>query len=115
MRRRTVLQGLLLAAAMPAGALLSKARATPGAGTLVVFDDRYPASRELANGATSRLELGAERGTRWKRLRELRHAGAIVGLTLWSDHLQVRAALESTGKRVRRIQRVGSLFYWEMA
>ena len=48
-------------------------------------------------------------------LRRLRPDGRVVGLTSWSDLVQVRGLLEQRGSRLHAQARCGRLFYWEMA
>ena len=112
--RRSLMQGLLATA----GAVYTgtgHTRAAPPR-TLLVYDSRLPTSRALIerhNGPT--VDLAHERSHRWRCLRSLRSRGPVVGLTSWSDLVQVRAVLEPRGLRIRAEARRGRLFYWVMA
>lgn len=112
--RRSVLQGLLVAAtAMSTGT--SQALSLPS-DSLLVYDSGLPESRAFASRHTGRpVDLADERANRWQSLRSHRSTATVVGLTSWSDLVQVRAALEPRGLRMRAEARCGQLYYWEMA
>jgi hypothetical protein len=111
--RRSLINGLAATMSMvtPVGA---RAFALPSE-ALFICDSRFAASRALrARHAGPSIDLEHEREHRWQRLRGLRGRGPIVGLTGWTDLVQVRAALEPGGLRVRVEARRGPLYYWEM-
>jgi hypothetical protein len=112
--RRAVLQGALCAvAAVSAGS--GRVRAVPS-DALLVYDSRVSPSQALARLHAGRaVDLAHEHANLWRTLRSLRPSGVIVGLTSWSDLVQVRGLLESRGCRLRAEARCGRLFYWEMA
>ena len=112
--RRSVLQSALLAAtAGSAGSI--QALAEPSV-ALVVFDSRKPRSLSFrARHSARALDVAAEHATRWRGLREWRAAGSVVGLTTWSDLVQIRSLLGEQRKRLRAEVRCGKLVYWEMA
>lgn len=112
--RRSVLQGLLVAAtAMSTGT--SQALSLPS-DSLLVYDSGLPESRALASRHTGRsVDLADERANRWQSLRSHRSTATVVGLTSWSDLVQVRVALEPRGLRMRAELRCSQLYYWEMA
>jgi hypothetical protein len=111
--RRGVLKGFAVAAATAATGA-SHAFVPPRA--LLVYDSRVAASLALTEKhAGAAVDLVEERAERWRTLRSLRSRGPVIGLTGWSDFVQVRAALEPRGLRVRAEARCGRLFYWEMS
>ncbi len=112
--RRSVLQGLLVAAAtVSTGA--SQALSLPP-GSLLVYDSGLPESCALASRhAGQAVDLADERANRWQSLRSHRSTATVVGLTSWSDLVQVRAALEPRGVRLCAEAPCGRLYYWEMA
>ena len=111
--RRSLLKGTLVTATAAAlGA--SRMRLDPGA--LLVYDSRLPQSQALQQSHVGRaIDLAHEHANRWGNLRRLRPDGRVVGLTSWSDLVQVRGLLEQRGSRLRAQARCGRLFYWEMA
>jgi len=83
---------------------------------LLVYDSRLPQSRALRSAYAGRvLDLAYEQVNLWRNLRNLRPDGRVVGLTSWSDYVQVRSLLEERRSRLRAETRFGRLFYWEMA
>ena len=112
--RRSVLQGVLCAAAVPPVGCVGVT--TAAAVDLVVYDSRLAPSRALQGryvGAA--IDVARERANRWQELRATRPAGRVIGLTTWSDLVQARGLLEGQRKRLRIEARCGALFYWEMA
>jgi hypothetical protein len=109
-----MLQGTLGAAAtLATGA--SSALAVP-AQALLVYDSRLPQSGALGSAYAGRvLDLAYEQVNLWRNVRNLRPGGRVVGLTSWSDYVQVRSLLEERRSRLRVEARCGRLFYWEMA
>ena len=82
----------------------------------LVYDSRLPQSRALRSAYAGRvLDLAYEQVNLWRNLRNLRPGGRVVGLTSWSDYVQVRSLLEERRSRLRAEARCGRLFYWEMA
>jgi hypothetical protein len=111
--RRSVLQGAVLAAATISTRAHGELAVPPTA--LLVFDSRLPQSRALELDHAGRsIDLAHEYANLWRDLRRLRASGRVVGLTRWSDLVQVRALLEERGRRLRAEVRCGRLFYWEM-
>lgn len=114
--RRSVLQGVLVAAAT-AGAGQALA-GTALAGTpvpLIVFDSRLPQSRAWSNDYSSRsIDVAHEHAHFWRNLRAGIPEGPVHGLTRWSDFVLVRTLLEEKGFRLLRQARRGDLFQWEM-
>jgi hypothetical protein len=109
--RRSVLKCALVAAA----AVLGTSRTRPEPGALLVFDSRLPQSLALQRSHAGRsIDLAHEHANLWGDLRRLRSSGNVVGLTRWSDLVQVRGLLEERGSRLRAQARCGRLFYWEM-
>ena len=112
--RRSVLQGALVAAGALATGAGGELAVPPAA--LLVYDSRLPQSRALAIRHAGRsVDLAHEHANLWRTLRRLRIRGRVVGLTGWSDLVQVRALLGERGRRLRAEVRCGRLFYWEMA
>jgi hypothetical protein len=112
--RRTLLQGLLVAAGTVSTGT-GWAISVP-AMALLVYDSRLPQSRTLKHRHGGRsIDLAHEHANFWRHLRTLRYDGRVVGLTSWSDLVQVRGLLEEQGKRLRAEAPCGPLFYWEMA
>ena len=112
--RRAVLQGALVSAATLATGTSNAIAVTPQA--LLVYDSRLPQSRALRSAHAGRvLDLAYEQVNLWRNLRSLRAGGRVVGLTCWSDYVQVRSLLEERRSRLRAEARCGRLFYWEMA
>ena len=110
--RRSLLKCALVAAAAVPGT--SGPRPEPG--VLLVYDSRLPQSLALQQSHVGRaIDLAHEHANRWENLRRLRPDGRVVGLTSWSDLVQVRGLLEQRGSRLRAQARCGRLFYWEMA
>jgi hypothetical protein len=108
--RRSVLQGVLIAAAAGAGEAWA---ATPV--SLVVYDGRLPQSRVWSDRyASPSIDVAHEHAHLWRNLRAAQPSGRIVGLTSWSDLVLVRTLLAERGKRVRTEARCGRLMYWEM-
>ena len=112
--RRLVLKGALAAAAS-ASAVMAHAVAMPAA-AMVVYDSRLPQSRAL-RGRNFRcaIDVADEHANFWRTLRGAVPRGGVVGLTTWSDLVQVRGLLEQKGLRLRTEARCGRLFYWEMS
>ena len=112
--RRAMLQGTLGAATTLATGASSALAVPPQA--LLVYDSRLPQSRALRSAYAGRvLDLAYEQVNLWRNLRNLRPGGRVVGLTSWSDYVQVRSLLEERRSRLRAEARCGRLFYWEMA
>lgn len=112
--RRLVLKGALLAAAS-ACAAPRRAAAMPSE-TMVVYDSRLPQSRELLRqNSRCAVDLADEHANFWRILRRTAPRGRVVGLTAWSDLVQVRGLLEEKGLRLRVEAHCGRLFYWEMS
>ena len=112
--RRAMLQGALVAAATLATGTSNAIAMPPQA--LLVYDSRLPQSRALLSAHAGRvLDLAYEQANLWRNLRNLRPGGRVVGLTSWSDYVQVRSLLEERRSRLRAEARCGRLFYWEMA
>ena len=112
--RRAMLQGTLVSAATLATGTSSAMAMPPRA--LLVYDSRLPQSRALRGAYAGRvLDLAYEQVNLWRNLRKLRPDGRVVGLTSWSDYVQVRSLLEERRSRLRAETRFGRLFYWEMA
>ena len=110
--RRSLLKCALVAAAAVPGT----SRLRPEPGVLLVYDSRLPQSLALQQSHAGRaIDLAHEHANRWGNLRRLRPDGRVVGLTSWSDLVQVRGLLEQRGSRLRAQARCGRLFYWEMA
>ena len=111
--RRSVLKGAL--AAVAAGSAGSTALGVRS-DALLVFDSRLRQSREFATThAGPLIDLAREHATLWRQLRGLRTRGSVIGLTRWSDFVQVRSLLAERGSRLRAQARCGRLFYWELA
>jgi hypothetical protein len=109
-----MLQGTLGAATTLATGASSVLAVPPQA--LLVYDSRLPQSRALRSAYAGRvLDLAYEQVNLWRNLRNLRPGGRVVGLTSWSDYVQVRSLLEERRSRLRAEARCGRLFYWEMA
>jgi hypothetical protein len=112
--RRLVLKGALLAAAS-ACAATGRAAGMPSE-PMVVYDSRLPQSRELLRQNSGRaIDVADEHANFWRTLRGTAPRGRVVGLTSWSDLVQVRGLLEEKGLRLRAEARCGRLFYWEMS
>jgi hypothetical protein len=111
--RRSVLQGALVAAAAVSTGTTRDLAVPPAA--LLVYDSRLPQSSALKRRHVGQsIDLAHEHANFWRNLRSLRASGTVVGLTCWSDYVQVRALLEERRKRLRTEARWGPLFYWEM-
>ncbi len=111
--RRSALKGIAVVAATAATGM---SHAFVPSRTLLVYDSRVEPSRALGASHTGpSVDLVEERAERWRTLRNLRSRDPVTGLTSWSDFVQVRAALEPRGLRVRTETRRGRLFYWEMS
>jgi hypothetical protein len=112
--RRAMLQGALVAAATLATGTSNAIAVPPRA--LLVYDSRLPQSCALRSAYAGRvLDLAYEQVNLWRNLRNLRPGVRVVGLTSWSDYVQVRSLLEERRSRLRAETRFGRLFYWEMA
>jgi hypothetical protein len=112
--RRALLQGVLVSAATLATGTSNVIAMPPQA--LLVYDSRLPQGRALRSAHAGRvLDLAYEQVDLWRNLRNLRPGGRVVGLTSWSDYVQVRSLLEERRSRLRAEARCGRLFYWEMA
>lgn len=82
---------------------------------LVVFDSRHPASRALAKGmGLPTLDISREDANFWRGLRGVLPAGAVIGLTGWSDFVIARGMLEEKGRRLVEEVPYGALFRWKM-
>ncbi len=111
--RRLVLKGALLAAA--SATLTGRASAMPCA-SMIIYDSRLPQSRRLLGRYSWRaVDLAEEHANLWRTLRGTAPRGRVIGLTAWSDLVQVRSLLEGKGLRLRLEARCGRLFYWEMS
>ena len=111
--RRSVLTGTLVTAT---AAVLGASRMPISSGAVLVYDSRLPQSIALQQSHVGRaIDLAHEHANRWENLRRLRPDGRVVGLTSWSDLVQVRGLLEQRGSRLHAQARCGRLFYWEMA
>jgi len=109
-------RSLLKCALVAATAVPGTSRLRPEPGVLLVYDSRLPQSLALQQSHVGRaIDLAHEHANRWENLRRLRPDGRVVGLTSWSDLVQVRGLLEQRGSRLRAQARRGRLFYWEMA
>jgi hypothetical protein len=112
--RRAMLQLALVSAATLATGTSNAIAVPPQA--LLVYDSRLPQSSALRSAHAGRvLDLAYEQANLWRNLRNLRPGGRVVGLTSWSDYVQVRSLLEEQRSRLRAETRFGRLFYWEMA
>ena len=112
--RRLVLKGALLASAS-ACAATGRAVGMPSA-ALIVYDSRLAQSRGLlGQNARSVVDVAHEHANFWRALRGAAPRGRVIGLTSWSDLVQVRGLLEEKGLRLRQQVRRGALFYWEMS
>jgi hypothetical protein len=112
--RRSVLQAALVAAASLVMGRSHETAVPPTA--LLVYDSRLPLSRALNNRHLGHsIDLAVEHATLWRKLRDLRSGGAVVGLTSWSHYVHVRALLGEHGWRLSAEARRDRLFYWEMA
>jgi hypothetical protein len=112
--RRSVLQCALVAAAALAMRASREIGVPPAA--LLVYDSRLPQSRAFKRRHVGpSIDLAHEHANYWRGLRSLRSSGTVVGLTCWTDYVQVRALLEERRRRLRMEMRSGRLFYWEMA
>ena len=112
--RRALVQGALVAAATLATGTSNIFAVPPQA--LLVYDSRLPQSRVLRSAHAGRvLDLAYEQVNLWRNLRNLSPGGRVVGLTSWTDYVQVRSLLEERRSRLRAETRCGRLFYWEMA
>ena len=112
--RRAMLQLALVSAATLATGTSNAIAVPPQA--LLVYDSRLPQSCALRSAHVGRvLDLAYEQANLWRNLRNLRPGGRVVGLTSWSDYVQVRSLLEERRSRLRAETRFGRLFYWEMA
>ena len=110
--RRSLLKGTLVTAT---AAVLGASRMRLAPGALLVYDSRLPQSLALQRSHDGRsIDLAREHASRWGTLRRLRCSGIVVGLTSWSDLVQVRGLLEERGSRLRAQARCDRLFYWEM-
>jgi hypothetical protein len=109
-----VLQGALVAAAALSTGTTHDLAVPPSA--LLVYDSRLPSSCALkSHHAGQSIDLAHEHANFWHNLRSLHSSGTVVGLTGWTDYVQVRALLEERHRRLRTEARWGRLFYWEMA
>ena len=109
-------RSLLKCALVAATAVPGTSRLRPEPGVLLVYDSRLPQSLALRRSHGGRsIDLAREHANMWGNLRRLRSSGRVVGLTSWSDLVQVRGLLEQRGSRLRAQARRGRLFYWEMA
>jgi hypothetical protein len=82
---------------------------------LRIFDSQAPASRDwLGPHVDWAVDVSIERSNRWTQLRAVKPRGRVLGLTTWSDFVQVRGLFEEKGKRLQHESRSGRLFYWEM-
>jgi len=122
--RRSLLQVAVIAAtALMADRMLAKSAAALSApafavppNALLVYDSRLRPSRALnARHPVRSIDLAHEHANFWRELRGLRFRGPVVGLTSWTDLVQVRTLLAERGWRLRAETRCGTLFYWEMA
>jgi len=112
--RRALVQGALVAAATLATGTSNVIAVPPQA--LLVYDSRLPQSRVFRSAHAGRvLDLAYEQVNLWRNLRNLSPGGRVVGLTSWTDYVQVRSLLEERRSRLRAETRCGRLFYWEMA
>jgi hypothetical protein len=112
--RRLVLKGALLTAAS-ASTLMGRAIGMPSA-AMVVYDSRLAQSRELlGQNSPHPVDVAHEHANFWRTLRGAAPPGRVIGLTNWSDLVQVRGLLEEKGLRLRAEARCGKLFYWEMS
>jgi hypothetical protein len=83
---------------------------------MIVYDSRLPQSRGLLRQNSRRaVDVADEHANFWRTLRAAAPRGRVVGLTAWSDLVQVRGLLEEKGLRLRAEARCGKLFYWEMS
>jgi TAT (twin-arginine translocation) pathway signal sequence len=111
--RRTILKGAAAigaATAVPAMAANTKPNCT-------VIDSRIPASLRFAkNAAGPVIDIAHEDATFWRNLRAA-PAGAVTGITRWSDFVMIRGVLEEQGKRLRDETHDPSseLFRWTMS
>ena len=114
--RRTVLEGVLVAAAtVGAGQGLAGAAFVGAAIPLIVFDSRLPQSLQWSNRYSSRsIDVAHEHAHLWRNLRAANPEGPVHGLTRWSDFVLVRTSLEEKGFRLSRQARCRDLFQWEM-
>jgi hypothetical protein len=115
--RRSLLEGLLCVAAAstvgPAGASQTL-RARVGV-ALLVYDSRVPQSIALCDLYSERMiDVAQEPANFWRSLRTGVPNGRALGLTRWSDFVQVRSLLQDKGLRLRAQARRGDIFYWEM-
>ena len=112
--RRLVLKGALLTAAA-ASTLMGRAIAMPST-AMVVYDSRLAQSRGFLGQTSSHaVDVAHEHANFWRTLRGTAPRGRVIGLTNWSDLVQVRGLLEEKGLRLRAEARCGKLFYWEMS
>lgn len=112
--RRALLRVMAVAATT---AFISRTHALElPSGSVLVYDGLLPECRAFsARPAGHCIDLVDERSHQWRKLRALGTQRHIVGLTRWNDLVQVRAAVEPKGMRVRVESRCGRLYYWEMA
>lgn len=111
--RRTMLQGLLIAA----GAAGAGASAWVGQDSMAraVFDSRIPDSLRWRDRlALPSIDIARQHANLWKELRAFAAGGTVAGLTRWSDHVLARSLLQEKGLRLRFQAHRGSLYYWEM-
>jgi len=114
--RRALLQLALAQASIQAWGSSSGATGGHTSAALVVCDGRWAQSREFAAlSGRAVVDVAQEQLHGWRRMRAWSGQGPVVGLTLWSEYLQVRGLLESRGLRLRREMRSGSLIHWELA
>jgi hypothetical protein len=114
--RRSVLQGVLIAAAAAGTGKTFAGTAIAGTPvSFVVYDGRLPQSRAWSNRYSSpAIDVAHEHAHFWRNLRGGLPAGPVVGLTRWSDFVLVRTLLQEKGLRLRTQARRGDLFQWEM-
>lgn len=114
MLRRQVIKGMALMAPLGAVAAVIDGPLPRRPDALVVFDSDHATSREFAGSAVCAIDLVDERTGRWAQLRHATPTGAVMGLTTWSDFVQVRGVLEARRMRVQFTLRRGDLYYWHM-
>jgi hypothetical protein len=115
--RRSMLKGILCAAVAPAVALADESASSMAgvAVALLVYDSRVPRSIALCDLYSVRMiDVAKEPANFWRSLRTGFPNGRVVGLTRWSDFVQVRTLLQDKGLRLRAQARRGDIFYWEM-
>jgi hypothetical protein len=107
--RRSVLKGVQCTVATASVGGVGAVNAASIA--LVVDDSRLAPSRAMqGRHAGPGIDVAHERASLWRKLRAVRPASRVIGLTTWSELVPARGLLEEQRKRLRVEARRGELF-----